>query len=123
MTKPVYLDILRVNRFTSVRKDEKISHPQRGKQVCEEVHFRNFRTSAVIRPIRKRLCGSSGKSVCFVEKSITRNKKTKAINFVYLDLEIAGFGVHLIHPDVKMETRLLHGKQSEKIKKGEKSHV
>lgn len=43
------------------------------------------------------------KGVRFVEESITRNKKTKAINFVYLDLEIAGFGVHLINPDVKMK--------------------
>lgn len=44
------------------------------------------------------------KGVRFVEDSITRNKKTNAINFVYLDLEIAGFGVHLINPDVKMKT-------------------
>lgn len=39
----------------------------------------------------------------FVEDSITRNKKTHLINFVYLDMEIAGFGIHLINPDVKME--------------------
>ena len=44
------------------------------------------------------------KGVRFVEDSITRNKKTNSINFVYLDLEIAGFGVHLINPDVKMKT-------------------
>lgn len=43
------------------------------------------------------------KGIHFVESSITRNKKTKLINFVYLDLEIAGFGVHLINPDVKMK--------------------
>lgn len=48
-----------------------------------------------------RYLGKQG--VRFVEESITRNKKTKAINFVYLDLEIAGFGVHLINPDVKMK--------------------
>ena len=36
------------------------------------------------------------------EETITRNKKTGRINFVYLDLEIAGFGIHLINPDVKM---------------------
>lgn len=38
-----------------------------------------------------------------VEESITRNKKSHLINFAYLDLEIAGFGVHLINPDLKME--------------------
>ncbi len=38
----------------------------------------------------------------FKEETITRNKKTKRINFVYLDLEIAGFNIHLINPDVKM---------------------
>ena len=43
------------------------------------------------------------KGIRFVESSITRNKKTKLINFVYLDIEIAGFGVHLINPDVKMK--------------------
>ncbi|MEG2909006.1 MAG: bifunctional 4-hydroxy-2-oxoglutarate aldolase/2-dehydro-3-deoxy-phosphogluconate aldolase [Erysipelotrichaceae bacterium] len=37
-----------------------------------------------------------------IESSITRNKKTNQINFVYLDIEISGFGVHLINPDVKM---------------------
>ena len=41
--------------------------------------------------------------VTFVEDSITRNKKTNLINFVYLDMELAGFGIHLINPDVKME--------------------
>lgn len=40
--------------------------------------------------------------ISFKEESITRNKKTKAINFVYLDFELAGFGIHLINPDVKM---------------------
>lgn len=43
------------------------------------------------------------KGIRFVESSITRNKKTKLVNFVYLDIEIAGFGVHLINPDVKMK--------------------
>lgn len=35
-------------------------------------------------------------------ETITRNKKTQAINFVYLDLELSGFAIHLINPDVKM---------------------
>lgn len=34
--------------------------------------------------------------------TITRNKKTNEINFVYLDFELNGFAFHLIHPDVKM---------------------
>lgn len=38
-----------------------------------------------------------------IEETITRNKKTHLINFVYLDKEVAGFGIHLINPDVKME--------------------
>lgn len=38
-----------------------------------------------------------------IEGTITRNKKTGIINFAYLDLEIAGFAIHLINPDVKME--------------------
>lgn len=37
-----------------------------------------------------------------VEDSITRNKKTNKINFVYLDLEISGFKFHLINPDINM---------------------
>ena len=45
----------------------------------------------------------SKQGVKFVEESITRNKKTNRINFVYLDLEIARFGIHLINPDLKME--------------------
>lgn len=45
----------------------------------------------------------SKQGVRFVEDSITRNKKTNLINFVYLDMELAGFGIHLINPDVKME--------------------
>lgn len=45
----------------------------------------------------------SKKGIHFVEDSITRNKKTNRINFVYLDMELAGFGIHLINPDVKME--------------------
>lgn len=36
------------------------------------------------------------------EDSVTRNKKTKQINFAYLDLTIAGFDIHLINPDTKM---------------------
>ena len=38
----------------------------------------------------------------FKEETITYNKKTGLINFVYLDIVIADFGVHLINPDVKM---------------------
>lgn len=38
-----------------------------------------------------------------IEETITRNKKTGRINFVYLDKEVAGFGIHLINPDVKMK--------------------
>ncbi|MBW9212331.1 MULTISPECIES: bifunctional 4-hydroxy-2-oxoglutarate aldolase/2-dehydro-3-deoxy-phosphogluconate aldolase [Terrabacteria group] len=38
-----------------------------------------------------------------IEETITRNKKSHRINFAYLDLEIGGFGVHIINPDVKME--------------------
>lgn len=38
----------------------------------------------------------------FKEETISRNKKTNRINFVYLDLELNGFGIHLINPDVKM---------------------
>lgn len=38
-----------------------------------------------------------------IEETITRNKKTNRINFVYLDREVAGFGIHLINPDIKME--------------------
>lgn len=41
--------------------------------------------------------------VGIVPETITRNKKSGKINFVYLDYEIAGFGIHLINPDVKME--------------------
>lgn len=37
-----------------------------------------------------------------IENTITRNKKTNRINFAYLDFELAGFGFHLINPDVKM---------------------
>lgn len=42
------------------------------------------------------------KGIQAIEDSITRNKKTNLINFAYLDIEIAGFGIHLINPDVKM---------------------
>lgn len=44
----------------------------------------------------------SKKGIHVIEDSITRNKKTNRINFVYLDICIAGFGIHLINPDVKM---------------------
>ena len=40
--------------------------------------------------------------VKFIDETITRNKRSHLVNFAYLDLEIAGFGVHLINPDVKM---------------------
>lgn len=52
---------------------------------------------------RKAMYHLSKQGVKFAEESITRNKKTNRINFVYLDLEIAGFGIHLINPDLKME--------------------
>ena len=42
------------------------------------------------------------KGVKFIYETITRNKRSLLVNFVYLDLEIAGFGIHLINPDVKM---------------------
>lgn len=42
------------------------------------------------------------KGVKFIDETITRNKRSHLVNFAYLDLEIAGFGVHLINPDVKM---------------------
>ncbi len=42
------------------------------------------------------------KGISFIEDSITRNKVTNQINFVYLDMELAGFAIHLINPDVKM---------------------
>lgn len=38
-----------------------------------------------------------------IESTITRNKITNKVNFVYLDLNISGFSIHLINPDVKME--------------------
>ena len=44
----------------------------------------------------------SKQGISFLENTITRNKKTNKVNFVYLDLIIAGFGIHLINPDVKM---------------------
>lgn len=37
------------------------------------------------------------------EDTITRNTKTNRINFVYLDLEISGFAIHLVNPDGKMD--------------------
>lgn len=43
------------------------------------------------------------KGITFDESTITRNKKSNKINFVYLNLEIGGFGIHLINPDLKME--------------------
>lgn len=42
------------------------------------------------------------KGIMAVEDTVTRNKKTNKINFVYLDLELSGFAVHLINPDIKM---------------------
>ena len=42
------------------------------------------------------------KGIHVKEDSITRNKKTHLINFAYLEVEISGFAVHLINPDVKM---------------------
>ena len=42
------------------------------------------------------------KGINIIPETITRNKKSGKINFVYLDYEIAGFGIHLINPDVKM---------------------
>lgn len=42
------------------------------------------------------------KGIHGIEETITRNKKTQNINFVYLDFKISGFGIHLINPDVKM---------------------
>lgn len=42
------------------------------------------------------------KGIHGIEDTLTRNKKTQAVNFVYLDFQIAGFGIHLINPDVKM---------------------
>lgn len=42
------------------------------------------------------------KGIHIIPESVTRNKKTNLINFVYLDLEISGFGIHLINPDIKM---------------------
>lgn len=42
------------------------------------------------------------KGIKFINETITRNKRSHLVNFVYLDLEIAGFGIHLINPDVKM---------------------
>lgn len=42
------------------------------------------------------------KGIKIKEETITRNKKTNRINLVYLDLEISGFAIHLINPDVKM---------------------
>lgn len=43
------------------------------------------------------------KGITFDESTITRNKKTNKINFVYLNKEVGGFGIHLINPDLKME--------------------
>lgn len=43
------------------------------------------------------------KGIAVVKDSITRNKKTHVINFAYLDIELSGFGIHLINPDIKME--------------------
>lgn len=50
----------------------------------------------------KALYQLSKKGIQAIQESITCNKQTQLINFAYLDLEIAGFGIHLINPDVKM---------------------
>lgn len=42
------------------------------------------------------------RGISFLEDTITRNKKTNKVNFVYLDLIISGFGIHLINLDIKM---------------------
>lgn len=42
------------------------------------------------------------KGIKVLKETITRNKVTNRINLAYLDLEIAGFALHLINPDVKM---------------------
>lgn len=42
------------------------------------------------------------KGIHSIDDTITRNKKSGKINFAYLDLELSGFGIHLINPDVKM---------------------
>lgn len=42
-------------------------------------------------------------NISFLENTITRNKQTNKVNFVYLDLILSGFGIHLINPDVKMK--------------------
>lgn len=42
------------------------------------------------------------KGIKVLEETVTRNKKTNRINLAYLDLEISGFAIHLINPDVKM---------------------
>lgn len=52
--------------------------------------------------VQRALYQLNKKGIKQVEDTITYNKKTKLINFVYLDSEIAGFGIHLINPDVKM---------------------
>ena len=58
---------------------------------------------AIYTPYPKRaMYHLSKQGISFVQDSITRNKHTNQINFVYLDMDLAGFGIHLIHPDVKM---------------------
>ena len=42
------------------------------------------------------------KGIKVLEETVTRNKKTNRVNLAYLDLEISGFAIHLINPDVKM---------------------
>ena len=36
-------------------------------------------------------------------ETITYNKISHRINFVYLDIELSGFAIHLINPDIKMK--------------------
>lgn len=43
------------------------------------------------------------KGIGVLEHTVTRNKKSHKVNFAFLDLELAGFGIHLINPDVKMK--------------------
>ena len=43
------------------------------------------------------------KGIKVIDSTVTRNKKSHKVNFAFLDYEIAGFGIHLINPDLKME--------------------
>lgn len=52
--------------------------------------------------IERALYQLNKKGIKALEETITRNKKSLKINFVYLDLELSGFAFHLINPDIKM---------------------